>query len=198
MKGAQYHSDAPIRLHGRTLVCENKVFSVFLDHVSGAGGHDVAQYLSVVPRHEGIAGIAGVSVLPLMGDRIGLIRVFRHPLRRWAWEVPKGFVDAGETVEQAALRELGEETGYDAKADQLQPLGIVAPEPGVIQGRVQAYAALLNERDVRRPIARGELGHGALQFFRREEIIALVAAGGIEDAATLALMFLLQVSNAAW
>lgn len=190
MAGDEQALDVPVHLHERTLACENTVFSVYFDHVSGAGGHDVPRYISVVPHHRSPDGISGVSVLPVMGGRFGLIRVFRHPVRRWGWEVPKGFVDAGETMLQAALRELAEETGYSVPAARLTPLGVVAPEAGVIEGRVQGFAAQIEGHDVRRSVANGELGHGAMRFFTGDEIGTLIAEGGIEDAATLALMFL--------
>lgn len=45
-----------------------------------------------------------------------LVRQFRPPLNSYCIEVPAGLIDAGETPEQAALRELKEETGYSAHA----------------------------------------------------------------------------------
>lgn len=45
---------------------------------------------------------------------IVLIAQFRPPLGCTCLEVPAGLVDAGETPEQAAIRELHEETGYTA------------------------------------------------------------------------------------
>ena len=41
-----------------------------------------------------------------------LIRQYRYPLGRFIYELPAGLIEAGETPEQAAIRELKEETGY--------------------------------------------------------------------------------------
>ena len=44
-----------------------------------------------------------------------LLRRPRDGFGGYAWSYPKGRVDAGETVEQAALREVLEESGWDAE-----------------------------------------------------------------------------------
>lgn len=40
------------------------------------------------------------------------------------WDLPKGRVDVGESMLQAAVRELEEETGLHAPPEQLIPLGV--------------------------------------------------------------------------
>ena len=50
-----------------------------------------------------------------------LIRQFRIPLAAWTYEFPAGLVDEGESLEQAALRELGEETGYQGTVLSVSP-----------------------------------------------------------------------------
>lgn len=46
-------------------------------------------------------------------DHIVMIKQYRYPLGRKIMELPAGLIDAGETPEEAAVRELKEETGMD-------------------------------------------------------------------------------------
>lgn len=56
----------------------------------------------------------GILVLAMtVVDEIILVKQFRPAIGRHTLEFPSGGVDTGETPEQAARRELREETGYD-------------------------------------------------------------------------------------
>jgi len=65
------------------------------------------------------------SVLPLDGDKVVMIEIHRYPRNCVSIEIPSGHIEAGETPEQAALRELEEETGY--RAGSLTSLGYFHP-----------------------------------------------------------------------
>ncbi len=71
-----------------------------------------------------------VNVIPLTADEeVVLVRQYRHGIRDLTLEIPGGLVDDGDTPEQAAWRELGEETGYGAK--EMISLGSVHPNPAI-------------------------------------------------------------------
>lgn len=178
--------DAEIMLRTRRLVFENTVFSVYEDHVADKQGNEVPRYLSVVPKCLLADSIAGVAVLPVQDDRVGLIRVFRHPLGKWSWEVIKGHAESGESAKDAAARELLEESGFSVAANKFIDLGAIAPEGGVIEGRSRLFVATLIEQ--RGKVVTPELGHGELVFYSREEIDALIDRGEIEDASTVVLL----------
>jgi len=59
-----------------------------------------------------------VDVVISDGEKVVLIQRKNDPFQD-AWALPGGFVDYGETVEQAAVREVKEETGLDVELEGL-------------------------------------------------------------------------------
>lgn len=52
-------------------------------------------------------------------DRVVLVRQYKHGAGRILLELPAGAIDPGEEPRQTALRELAEETGYEAGSMEL-------------------------------------------------------------------------------
>ncbi len=90
-----------------------------------------------------------VNVIPLTSDeKVVMIEQWRHGTRSVHLETPGGLMDAGETPEQCARRELLEETGYDT--DSIVRLGVVHPNPA-IQNNQQYYIFAKDCRKVAEP-----------------------------------------------
>lgn len=67
-----------------------------------------------------------VNIVAITDDeQMLLVRQWRHGTRRFELELPAGALEPGESPEQAAARELMEETGYQATSITL--IGTVAP-----------------------------------------------------------------------
>jgi ADP-ribose pyrophosphatase len=65
-----------------------------------------------------------------------IIEQFRPPIDKYIIELPAGLIDDGETAEEAAIRELEEETGY--KADKIiESSPVVVSDPGMTNANMQ-------------------------------------------------------------
>lgn len=68
---------------------------------------------------------AGGIVFRRQDDRIDVALIARtSPRKHTIWALPKGWVEPGETIPGAALREIREETGLTGRL--LEPLGQIA------------------------------------------------------------------------
>ncbi len=55
----------------------------------------------------------GVGIIVIDGDKVLLEKEYRLACNKWIYSFPAGLVDDGETIEEAAKRELYEETGLE-------------------------------------------------------------------------------------
>lgn len=136
----------------------------------------------VIPDHHVLDYPAqAVAIIPVDADgRVLMIDHYRFITDTRGWEVPSGRIDAGESVAQAAARELLEETGYSAA--EWQALGQYHPSNGSSNQvfHVVVARALLRRSD---PLDVNEtLG---LRLFRPDQLRSLIARNRIPDGLTL-------------
>jgi ADP-ribose pyrophosphatase len=75
------------------------------------------------------------AVLALTPDeRVLIVRQYRPAVERYVFELPSGLVDPGESPEQAARRELLEETA--CQAETLEVLDPMLPDTGRLGNRI--------------------------------------------------------------
>src|SRR5438128_2992699 len=92
-------------------------------------------------RRDVIVHPGAVVILPMVDDaHVCLLRNHRFIIGETLWELPAGTLEPGEPPEQAAVRELGEETGYTA--GRWRKLAAAFASPGCLSELMHIYAAL--------------------------------------------------------
>lgn len=131
---------------------KTRVFTVISQTERAAGGIE-GDYISLEAPD-------CVVVIPKAGDRFLLVRQFRHGCRRLTTEFPGGVIDRGESPEEAARRELREETGCEA--GRLKLLGEVSPNPALFRSRFYCFLA-------------DELSAPGAQHLDRDELLSVLS-----------------------
>ncbi len=158
-----------------TTVFSGKIVTVLLDKAELPNGKIATRE---VVRHPG-----GVAILALSDDNmVTLVRQYRYPLEMELLELPAGKLDGdGESVETAAIRELGEETGL--VAEKLTYLGYILASPGFCDEALHMYLAQgLSQGEVH-PDEDEFLNVSTMPF---QELVDRIMSGEITDAKTVA------------
>ncbi|MGV0835974.1 NUDIX domain-containing protein [Mycolicibacterium thermoresistibile] len=153
-----------------------------------------------IRRRDGHPGIYAVVdkpdyalVIAQDGDRFRLVEQYRYPIGLRRWEFPQGTAPdlVDPTPEELAARELREETGL--RAGSLRRLGQLDVAPGMSSQRGWVFLATdLTEGDHAREPEEQDM-HSA--WFDRAEVEAMMRAGQITDAQTVAAWTLLRLDE---
>ncbi len=104
-------------------------------------------YNRIIWKREITDEVPRVAVLPVLPNgKIVLNLNYRHALRKWVLEIPRGYKRAYEPNEEAVKRQLKEETGYGVI--KLAQLGNVSPDSGSLSASMPVYYALLGQREL--------------------------------------------------
>lgn len=170
-------------LRNRRLACENSKFKVFFDHVEEKDGLSVPDYLVVAPKHKLANTVTGVAILPIVDGKYALLEIYRHAIDGHSWEVPRGFVEAGEDCIESVMRELKEETGLYCKEEDIMPLGYMTPDAGILAARIQLF--VVNQCQWQVSYVANEIGHRSLRLFEDAEVASMAEESIIQDPCTL-------------
>jgi ADP-ribose pyrophosphatase len=144
----------------------------------------VGQYMRTISA----VGSGSAAALPIIDDRIILIRHERHATREIHWEIPRGFVTRNEAPEETARREIVEEIGIPEF--EIVKIGSVHPDTGMSNVRTQLYLARLI--GVPHVMAANE-GIDELKTVTIDEFDAMLRADEITDSFTLAAVLQARV-----
>jgi ADP-ribose pyrophosphatase len=174
---AKAKSAPRVRVISSKLVYDGPVFQVFTEHVREGeytGRRDIV-------RHSGSVVMMALDEPPSHQPRLLLVKQYRHPAKRYLWELPAGRIDRGEKLLAGAKRELLEETGIRAK--KWKHCFRFYASPGFLDETMDVFLA----RELTQGVAQPEEDEQIeVRFFPLDEVVKMVMDNRIMDAKTMA------------
>ena len=126
-----------------------------------------------------------VNVVALTEDeQVILVHQFRQGSNDYTLELPGGLVDPGETPGQAGIRELREETGF--QAEDIIPLGQVNPNPALFTNTCHTF--LVPKAKPQGQIIMGETERTQVVLVPKSDLPDLVHSGEITHSLVISAL----------
>lgn len=164
----------------KSYLYKGKILNVRKDEVILPDGKDAIREMV---EHSG-----GSAVVCENDGKILLVRQFRYPYKEEILEIPAGKLNAGESPEETAIRELEEEGGI--KASRVEKLFDVYPTPAYTNEIIRIYRAV----GITKTTAHlDEDEFLSAEWIDKKDLKKMIRNGEIKDAKTLiALLYVLN------
>lgn len=163
-------------------IYDGRVLSLDVDTVRFPNG--VTGELEMI-RHPGASAVVPLLESPGEPVKVLLIRQYRYAADGFLYEIPAGRLDAGETPEDCAHRELKEETGYTA--GRMALLTAIYTTPGFTDEFIHLFLA----EDLRPGQSAPEIDEILeVKAVPMSQALEMIQTGEIQDGKTIsALLF---------
>ncbi len=160
------------------IVYSDPYIVILRDLVEFPGGSK-GSYFRILNQAD-LQGGQGAAVLARMNHKYLLLRQYRHPIRSWSYEIPRGFGEPGILAEQQAKNEVSEET--QGEIIDLIDMGSYHSNTGLEGNKVELFFA--NLKSIGKP-AQGE-GIESYLWVSLNELEEMIATAKITDGFTIA------------
>ena len=160
------------------LAFEGRLFDVRVDTVRLASGRRTTREVVVAKNR--------VCLVPVDQDgNVYMVRQYRKAVNQLLLEVVAGGIDEGESAEEAARRELREETGL--RAERLELLSLFWTAPGFCTE--QRYAFLATGLSLGESAPEDDESIEVVPV-KLKEVAGLIASGELQDCKSIAALML--------
>lgn len=122
----------------------------------------------------------GVAIIPIVDGSMIMVKQYRKAVDKVMLEIPAGILEVNEEPKEAALRELKEETGYEAEV--IKYLMEFYTSPGYCDEKIYLFLA----NGLKEGAATPEPGEVVIgEKYPIEELTKMVSRGEIVDSKTI-------------
>lgn len=170
------------KIDGKTIY-KGKIITVDVDDV-------LVEEKGLKAKREIVRHNGGVGVLCIVDGCILLVRQYRYAFNEYTLEIPAGKIEIGEDPYVTGLREIQEETGYEAESLKLITRSMATP--GYCTERIHIYEAI-NLKKMEQRVAMDEDEVIDLVKVPLDEAYEMVLNGQITDAKTVIAIFYAKI-----
>jgi ADP-ribose pyrophosphatase len=159
------------------VVYEDRYIIILRDLVKLPSGK-LDTYIRLFNRSE-LEGGKSVVVLPLYKNKIVLLEQFRHPIRSFQFELPRGFGESNLPAAQNAIKELIEEV--QAQIEHIEDIGTIFNNSGIEGNSIHIFLAKLSG------LGEPQIDEGITNyiFITKKQFENMIIKGKIKDGFTI-------------
>lgn len=163
----------------RKVIHESEWVNLYIDDVRFPDGYSIERFYLLGFDWPGVAAVPQND----RGDFL-LVRVYRYTSQTLRWELPAGRIETGESIIEAAQREVLEETGYlSERFDHIYSyypmIGIANHVYHIVRCRATEQVGTFDPAEI-----------NDVRWFTRTEIEALIAEREIIDGLALTALLM--------
>ena len=159
----------------RELIAKGAIIDYYQDTMQIPNGH-IAKWDLI--DHKGAAAVVAVRE----DGKLIMVRQYRNALERETIEIPAGGLNGRqEPTDQAAIRELREETGYIAKESQF--LTSIYTTVAFCNEKIDIYLATGLKRQESQDLDEDEYVN--VEYYDLEELLTMIREARIQDSKTI-------------
>lgn len=159
----------------RELMYKGTILEIYKDEIQVSNGNTV--YYDFI-GHKGAA-----AILPVLEDgRLLMVRQFRNAIDRETIEIPAGGLEPNEKPFDCAVRELKEETGYEAK--RVEELITIYTTVALCNEKIPIYLAFIEGEAGKQHLDENEFVN--TKPYEVKELLDMIYKGELNDSKTVA------------
>ena len=159
-----------------------------LDVVNKASGRHISFHVVTTKRDH--PGVVCIITKQLSNGETGILlgQHWRPATGKWAWELPRGMGDLGESLEDTAIRETKEETGISIPKSDVEVLQSIQADTGVLSNSIGVVVLEASEDSYAIQEHDWELSH--MDWWTMDEINRAISRGLITCGITLSALMI--------